>query len=63
MVNLQEMIDYYAKGISVRVKPQEDGISSSVYKIRIFSGMNEEEAGQLGLSTAEKDFFAYKWNR
>lgn len=62
MVNLQEMIDYYAKGISVRVKPHEDGgISSSVYKIRIFSGMNEEEAEQLGLSTAEKDFFAYKW--
>ena len=57
MINLEEqMLDYVAE-INIRFKRwRECDPSTSVYKIKVFSGISQEEARELNLNQEEKDW-------
>ena len=62
MLDFEEEMIGYVRGINIRFKRWRDcNPSTLVYKIRVFSGMKQEEAEQLGLNVEQKNFFDYNW--
>ncbi len=55
MINLEEQMPDYVAGINIRYKRwRECDPLTSVYKIKVFSGMSQEKARELNLNEMEK---------